>query len=319
MLFFHDRAGLRLLLPRGEKGLPHLTDWLGRCGCLFTLSLIVFFAATAPITTAASAFPAPSVAGELKTYTILPGDRLHELARRQGFAYPAIVRANNLKNPNLIRAGKQLTLPTRCIPPIAREEGIVVNVPEYRLYVFRNGGVQAVYPATVGLPTWPTPLGAFTVICKVHNPAWYMPPDLARRETVRREVVPPGPENPLGDFWIGTSLEHTGIHGTNAPMSMGRALSHGCVRLYPEHLEELVRNVRVGDAGEILYIPIKAALDGDDILIEVHPDVYGIIPDLAHAAKEMLSNLGVWEQVDPELLRRALAETRGIPVSVKTK
>lgn len=296
----------------------YLRRWLRYHGIFLTM-MLTGFVALARISVAAPDLPAPAVVGESKTYTIHPGDKLYEIARPQGCAYPAIVRANHLKNPNFIRAGAKLLLPTRCIPPLGREEGVVVNLPEYRLYLFHKGAVQAVYPVTIGLPTWRTPLGAFTITCKVHNPAWYMPPDLARREKVKREVVPPGPENPLGDFWIGTSLEHTGIHGTNTPMSMGRALSHGCVRLYQEHLEELVRNLHVGDSGEILYMPVKAAVDGDDILVEVHPDVYETVPDFARAAKDVLSNLGVWDRVDPALLRRALEETRGIPVSVKAQ
>lgn len=296
----------------------YLKRWLRYHGILLTL-MLTGFVPLARVSVAAPDLPAPSLVGESKTYTIRPGDKLYEIARPQGCAYPAIVRANQLKNPNVIRAGAKLLLPTRCIPPRTREEGVVVNLPEYRLYLFHRGAVQAVYPVTIGLPTWRTPLGAFIITCKVHNPAWYMPPDIGLREKVKREVVPPGPENPLGDFWIGTSVEHTGIHGTNAPMTIGRALSHGCVRLYPEHLETLVRNVRIGDSGEIIYLPIKAAVEGDDVLVEVHPDVYGTALDFYQAAKEAFSELHAWDRVDPALLRRALEETRGIPVSVKAR
>ncbi|MCX5800724.1 MAG: L,D-transpeptidase [Candidatus Eisenbacteria bacterium] len=238
------------------------------------------------------------------------------MCRQRGLSHSAVARANRIADPNIVQLGKVLILPTRYILPAVRDEGVVVNIPEYRLYLFRGGALRAVYPIAVGLPTWQTPLGSFTVTCKVKNPAWYMPPELAEREHVKREIIPAGPENPLGDFWIGISLKHVGIHSTNSPMTVGRALSHGCMRLYPEHLDVLSTEVTVGESGEILYLPVKVALEGDDVLVEVHPDVYGLVPNLGKAAQERLKALGVWERVDIALLRRAIFEARGIPVAV---
>ena len=304
-----------------------LTDAYGRGRRLLVLALTAFFALVFPVSPQpvvplpplVSSTRVPSVAGELQTYTVAPGDALYELARRQGLAYLAVARANGIADPNVVRVGRTLILPTRYILPAFLEKGVVVNIPEYRLYLFRGGTVRAVYPAAVGLPTWQTPIGSFTVTCRVQNPAWYMPPDLARRENVKREVVAPGPDNPLGDFWIGTSLKHTGLHSTNCPMTVGRALSHGCLRLYPEHAKALFWEVTVGEAGEIVYEPVKVAVDGDDLLVEIHPDVYGLVPDLAHAAEERFRALGVWDKVDFKRLLQAVAEARGIPVTVRAK
>jgi L,D-transpeptidase ErfK/SrfK len=256
---------------------------------------------------------------EVRTCTVAPGDSLFVLARRHGVAYPAVVRANGLSNPNIIRAGRVLVLPTQYILPAVKENGVVINIPENRLFLFRAGKVRAVYPATVGLPTWKTAIGPFTVTSKVPKPTWYMPPELAERENVKREIVPPGPHNPLGDFWIGTSLKHTGIHSTNSPMTIGRSLSHGCIRLYPEHVKELFGEVTMGEAGEILYEPIKIAVNGDDVLVEIHPDIYSLVPDIPRVAEERLKALGVWEKVDAGLLRRAVTEARGMPVMVRSK
>ena len=258
----------------------------------------------------------PALAGELRTYTVAPGDGLYAVARAHGVAFPALARANGIENPNLVRAGKLLTLPTRFIVPRGTRNGIVINVPEARLYHFREGSLAAIYPATVGLPTWQTPLGAFTVTVKVLDPTWYMPAELAAREKVQREVIPPGEDNPLGDRWIGTSLAHTGIHSTNVPMTVGRPLSHGCVRLYPEHAHALFDAIEVGDIGELVYVPVKATLDNDDVVVEVHPDVYELVPDLAREAERVLTELGVWHHVDQVLLAQALAERRGIPTPV---
>ena len=260
-----------------------------------------------------------ALGGETRTHTIAHGEGLYGIARQYGLACAALARANGIENPNLIREGKALTLPSRYILPAQRRSGIVVNIPELRLYLFRDGEVQAVFPAAVGLPTWETPRGEFVIVNKVKNPAWYMPPDLARRENIKREIVEAGPDNPLGDFWIGTSLAHTGIHGTNVPMTVGRPLSHGCMRLYPEHIDSLFQLVAVGDSGEIVYQPVKVAADEEDVFVEIHPDVYEEVPDLRHKAEAELRALGVWKRVDAKALEKAVAEARGIPVSVKAK
>jgi len=241
------------------------------------------------------------------------------IARGHGLAFPAVARANNIVDPNIVRLGRVLILPTRVILPAVRDEGIVINLPECRLFVFRGGVVKAVYPATIGLPTWRTPIGPFTITTRVQNPAWYMPPELAQRENIKREVIPPGLDNPLGDFWIGTSIKHTGIHSTNSPMTIGRALSHGCIRLYPEHAKILFGEVKIGDTGEIVYKPVKVAIDNDDVLVEVHPDVYGLVPDLRRSAEEQLRAIGAWEKIDPALLRRVIDEAGGIPVTVRVR
>lgn len=303
------------------RWLHELVDTYNLSQRLLVLTLVACTVSTCSVMagTIVSSQSPPTLVGEASTHIVVPGEGLYALARRNGLAYPAIARANAIADPNLIRAGRELTLPTRLILPVARDDGIVVNIPECRLFFFRGGILRAVYPVTTGLPTWQTPLGSFTVTTKLKNPTWYMPPDLARREKVKREVVPPGPDNPLGDFWIGTSLKHTGIHSTNNPMTVGRDLSHGCLRLYPEHVEALFKEVTIGETGEIVYEPVKVALEGDDLLVEIHPDLYGLVPDVARAAEEQLRALGVWERVDLGRLRQAVAEARGIPVSVRVR
>jgi L,D-transpeptidase ErfK/SrfK len=277
-----------------------------------TLSILFILAAAT-----ASSPPSSTIVGEARKHTVASGEALSGIARQYGLAYPTVARANGIENPNLIRVGRVLTLPTRFILPAQREQGIVINIPENRLFLFRGGIVQAVFPIAVGLPTWQTPVGTFEITSRVENPAWYMPPDLARREHIKREVIPAGPENPLGDFWIGTSLSHTGIHGTNVPMSIGRALSHGCMRLYPEHIDSLFSEVAVGDSGEVLYEPVKVAIDGDDVLVEIHPDIYEKTPNSALSAEKQLRALSVWEKVDTLRFYQAVKEARGIPVSIR--
>jgi L,D-transpeptidase ErfK/SrfK len=295
-------------------------------GCLISkggsqLRTFILFTLCTAITTLSVAAPRPplTLGGVSQTYTVAKGDHLYEIARGRGFSYTALARANGIDNPNIVRAGAVLMLPTRFILPDTLQNGIVINVPEYRLYLLHHGAVAAVFPVAIGLPTWQTPVGEFTVTNRVENPAWYMPPDMASRENVKREIIPAGPDNPLGDFWIGTSLTHTGIHGTNRPMSIGRALSHGCMRMYPEHIDSLFRQVIIGESGMILYEPIKVSVSGDSVWIEVHPDVYEEIADLSDAAKRQLQGLGVWDKVDRQLLELAIEQARGIPEEIQKR
>jgi lipoprotein-anchoring transpeptidase ErfK/SrfK len=118
---------------------------------------------------------------------------------------------------------------------------IVVNIPDRRLMLIEGGEVVKTYAVAVGTPATPTPSGTFQVVTRVTNPAWYRP----------GKVVPPGPSNRLGPRWIGLSRKGYGIHGTDSPRSIGRAKSHGCVRMRNADVEELFELVQVGDVVEL--------------------------------------------------------------------
>ncbi|MFA5393593.1 MAG: methylated-DNA--[protein]-cysteine S-methyltransferase [Candidatus Ratteibacteria bacterium] len=256
------------------------------------------------------------LAGESIIHTVRNGDSLFLLARNYDISYAAIVRANRIVDPNRIFAGQKLVIPKETVIPKTIEQGIIINLPEYRLYLFANGKLKGIYPIAIGLTTWQTPTGEFTIINKVKDPAWYMPPEIARRENVEREIIPAGPNNPLGDRWIGTSVKHTGIHGTNQLMSIGKSLSHGCIRLYPEDIQKVFEAVGVGDPGEFLYEPVKVTVNGREIIIEVHPDIYGLIPDLEKLAGEKIEKLNLSEKIDAGKLRKAIKDSSGVPVRI---
>jgi hypothetical protein len=94
----------------------------------------------------------------------------------------------------------------------------------------------------VGRRTSPSPTGNFTIVDRVENPTYFHP----------GEVIPPGPDNPVGTRWIGLDRKGYGIHGTNEPHSIGKAASHGCIRMRRRDLEELFADVRSGDSVEII-------------------------------------------------------------------
>jgi L,D-transpeptidase ErfK/SrfK len=129
-------------------------------------------------------------------------------------------------------------------------------------------------------------------------------------------TIPPGPKNPLGKYWLGLSLSGYGIHGTNAPWGIGKRVSHGCIRLYPEHIALLFENVSVNTPVEIIYEPVKIGFRDQNIFIEVHPDIYNRIPDMQAQTFRRLHELGIFSNVSVSLVKDALEKQNGLPVRV---
>ena len=118
----------------------------------------------------------------------------------------------------------------------------MISVADRKLAVVENGAVTKIYPIAVGKNSTPSPTGSFLIVDRITAPTYYH----------ANVVVPPGPHNPLGTRWMGLSEKGYGIHGTNAPKSIGKAASHGCIRMARPDLEELFAHTRVGDAVLIL-------------------------------------------------------------------
>lgn len=118
---------------------------------------------------------------------------------------------------------------------------LLLNLSERRVYVYRGDSVATSYPVAVGRAGWETPTGEFEVFHQLVDPGWTNP--------ITSEVMPPGPNNPLGDRWIAFWTDGTnsiGFHGTPNRESVGRAASHGCIRMYNEDIRELYSMVEVG-------------------------------------------------------------------------
>ncbi len=137
----------------------------------------------------------------------------------------------------VVATGEALAQDTR---PVARR--IVVSIPDRELALLQDGRVTKIYPVAVGAAATPSPEGSFTIVGRIPHPTWYGP----------GKVVGPGKSNPLGPRWIGLSRKGYGIHGTSNPRSIGRAASHGCIRMRNADVEELFEQVEVGDAVELV-------------------------------------------------------------------
>lgn len=269
-----------------------------------------------------------SVIGAVRSYEISEGDTLLDLAREQELGYDELLRANPGIDPWLPQAGRRILLPTEWILPSGKREGIVVNIPELRLYYYlpkdgsqaRGDGIVT-YPVGLGRDEWRTPLADFRVRGKTKNPVWVLP------ETVKAEriaekgyaenSIPGGhPDNPLGRHRIELTLGSYAIHGTNKNWGVGMQVSHGCIRLYPEDIAALFPIVEIGAQGRFQYEPVKVASREGRVLVEVHEDIYGLTASLWQSALEAVRQAGVEDRVDLAKLRAASEAATGIPTDV---
>jgi L,D-transpeptidase ErfK/SrfK len=202
--------------------------------------------------------------------------------------------------------------------PDVPDEGLVLNVPEMRLYDFRVPEAPEVFAAAVGDPTDPTPIGEFRIGEKRVDPVWNVPDSIRAEKPELPAQVPPGPENPLGSLWMTLGTTSYGIHGTNVRWSIGRMATHGCVRLYEDDMGRLYERTPTGTPLRIVYQPFKWGVDGDAIVLEAHPDLYARVPDALTEALAVPSALGLLAALDLERVAKTVAEARGEPVRVGT-
>ena len=258
-----------------------------------------------------------TVIGCIRTHTVAPKETLLDIAREYCLGFNEIQLLYPLIDPWIPEPGLRLSIPTQWILPSTRYHGVVLNVPELRLYrFFPRIEMVKTYPVGIGDLGSETPEGVYRVIKREVHPVWVVPPSL--RETYGITKVPPGPKNPLGKYWIGLSRKGYGIHGTSFPWGVGRLVSHGCVRLYPEHIAQFFKEVSIGTPVEIIYEPVKVGVKCERVFLEAHPDVYGEVADMKEYTRERLQFLGLWRYVSIEQMEAALQEQKGVPVCVGT-
>lgn len=269
--------------------------------------------------------PGPLVVGRLDTYVVEEGDTLLDIARYFGFGWGDIVGANPGVEAWLPPPGEVVILPGEHVLPSAQGTGLVLNIPEMRLYHFQDGphGLRQVttYPVGLGRDEWRTPQGRFKIRAKTERPTWVIP-DSIRAERIERDgdartFIPGGaPDNPLGSYRLSLTLPMYGLHGSNMPWGVGRQVSHGCIRLYEEDVAMLYREVPVGTPGEFLYEPVKVGMRDGLVYVEAHPDFYKLRGDPETETAARLETLGWSDLVDWNLIRKALRDTSGLPVLV---
>jgi L,D-transpeptidase ErfK/SrfK len=250
----------------------------------FALALFVGLAAPVHATVYELLAPDQQVVGEDQTITTVYEDTLYDLARKYSLGSEEVIRVNPGVDPWLPGAGKQVIIPGRHILPPGPHEGIIVNLPEHRLYYFpkpQRGKHPTVisYPVSIGKMDWHTPIGVTHVIQKEKDPVWFPPESVRKEHAANGDPLPPrvpaGPDNPLGAFAMrlaagnGTYM----IHGTNNPIAVGLAVTHGCIRMYPEDVSQLFPLIPVGMQVRLVNEPVKVAWVEGELLLEAHPPV----------------------------------------------
>lgn len=270
----------------------------------------------------------PPLIGAPAVYFPSTEDTLADIAVRFGIGYTELMAANRHMDPWLPRPGIPVILPTWHLLPDAPRRGIVINLPEQRLYYFPEDGPPVTYPIGIGTDNEDLFTGETRVVLKRKNPSWRPTPSMRARDPSLPEVIPPGPDNPLGAYALNLGIPYIVIHGTNRPYSVGRRSSSGCFRLYPQHIEALFARVAVGTPVTVIDQPVKAAWHEGRLYVEVHPGVdesedlalsgrLTAPPDLAQVRAVVARAAGEradmvdWAEVDLQAVRRT-----GLPVPV---
>lgn len=264
-----------------------------------------------------SQWPLEPIMGTPVYHVVGPKETLLDIARYYDLGFNELADLYPDYDPWLPPEGNTLILPTQRILPEGKPDGIVINIAEMRLYHYPANYHQPIvrsYPVSVGAPPFITPCGSFSIANKVVHPTWFIPTSL--RPKYHISSVPPGPDNPLGKYWMGLQGMQLGIHGTDIAWSVGRMVTRGCIRMYPEDIEQFYPTIKVGSTVNLTYQPVKVARVNDRILIEVHRDIYAKMGNLNHLAERIFHKKGLWLLIDQSKLNRAIKEMRGIPVDI---
>jgi len=262
-----------------------------------------------------------TVIGNVRTlYEAGENDSLIEIARKFGLGYNEISDANPQIDPFLPGAGASVKIPTLWIlPDVPSYEGIIINLSEMRLYYFFNqegSRLVTTFPIGIGIEGSNTPVGQYKIIEKIVKPSWNVPESIRKEKPYLPKVVPPGPDNPLGSHALRLSLSNYLIHGTNLPWGIGRRVSHGCIRLYPEDIPKLFRLVSVGTKVNIVRQPLKLGIKGERVYVELHKDDEEENTNYFNEAVYLLRKKNLLKNVDSEKIYRAIKEKSGIPIKI---
>jgi L,D-transpeptidase ErfK/SrfK len=299
----------------------------------FTGRLLLLAAGTAAAAHAEvfSLEPDQDVIGEPGQTEAQQQDTLPDIARHHHLGFDEIIAANPGVDTWLPGAGTLIRLPSRHLLPNAPRAGLVVNLPDGRLYYFHNDThnqpIVETFPISVGQMDWKTPLGVTQIVQKEKKPTWYPPKSVRAKHLqdgdVLPEAIPPGPDNPLGEYALRLGVPGGAylIHGTNKPVGVGMQITHGCIRLYPEDIELLFGETAVGMNVRIVNQRIKTGwLDGA-LYLEVHHPLDGTaamdVGDLTSLTRAIVAATARRRvAVDWNAAERVFGDANGVPTRI---
>jgi L,D-transpeptidase ErfK/SrfK len=266
--------------------------------------------------------------GEITYHLSGGGKNLLDLARERNLGVPEISAVNPGVDPWVPADETLITLPTRFILPDAPREGIVVNYGELRLFHFPKGGPVQTYAIGVGRDGFELKMGQTKIVRKKEKPTWYPTESTLRDKPWVGKVVPPGPDNPLGDYAMYLGWPTYLIHGTNLPYGVGRRVSRGCIRMYPEGVARLYPQVAPGTRVTAVDQRVKVGWHEGELYLEAQPDMAQL--DELEATQTMTPQAPApgdrqrvvgragpdAARVDWAVVEAELASRRGIPVQI---
>lgn len=257
---------------------------------------------------------AMTVIGAPQHHLTKKGQDLLDVAMHYDLGWTEIGSMYRQWDPFLPPVGVDMLIPTLWIVPTGRSAQIVVNTGEMRLYYFKTPTQVYTYPIGMGVLDYKTPTGNFHVNQKKVNPDWHIPKQLQKKYGM--SVMPAGPDNPMGAFKLGLSWGDYGIHGCNLPIAVGRLVSHGCTRLYPDDIKKLFAMVPMGTKVEYIYAPAKIGFRSGRVFLSVHDDVYFKIRSMLLHVLGMIEQQGLSDQVDMRKVLQVVEEQTGMPMDV---
>ncbi|MFP4098702.1 MAG: L,D-transpeptidase family protein [Alphaproteobacteria bacterium] len=267
--------------------------------------------------------------GDMDTYEAVYEDTLVHLARTHDLGFVEMRAANPTLDPWIPGEGAEVILPKRHLLPDAPREGVVINLPEMRVYAYLNeDDAPYTYPIGIGREGLDTPTGKTSIVRKREKPIWYPTARMREEDPELPAAVPPGEENPLGTHALYLGWPTYAMHGTNRPFGIGRRVSSGCIRLYPEDIKAFYEQVPVDTPVNVINQPIKVAWIGSDLYLEAHPDLeqaikmeeMGLVEQQKFTDEDMayiIEKAGTYsERLNWPRIRNALRERKGYPVRI---
>ena len=274
-----------------------------------------------------------NVIGQLQTHYADYEDTLVHIGRRYGVGFVEMRAANPHLDPWIPGQGAKVIVPTmHLLPDQAGRDGIVINLAEMRMYYYlKRGEAPITFPIGIGRDGLETPNGVTTIVRKKAGPTW-IPTDRMRREDPKLPaIVPPGDDNPMGTHALYLGFPLLAIHGTNKPYGIGRRVSSGCIRMFPEDITKVFDMAPVGTKVTIVDQPIKAAWVNNKLFLEVHPtqqqatqmEVDGAVPDYDLRERDLSYIMRVAgpdvEKLDWAAIRKVVKERKGYPIAIAEK
>jgi L,D-transpeptidase ErfK/SrfK len=270
--------------------------------------------------------------GKMKSYTVGEEDTFLDIARHYGLGYVELRAANPTVDPWSPTPGTELIIPTFNLLPRARQEGIVVNLGKMRMYYFKDPGeAPLTYAIGIGREGLATPTGDTTIIRKTAGPAWYPTERMRKEKPYLPTAVPPGPSNPLGTHAMYLGWPTFLIHGSNKPWGIGRRVSSGCMRMYPEDIVSLFDIAPVGVKVTVVDQPILVGWVNDDLYLEANPsqtqsseieyDEAMTVRGLTEGLRKVITDAaGVSaKDIDWMVVEKTVRERSGYPIMIATK